>query len=524
MSLTDFRTARREDQDAEARRTLEAQKHHDESERLRKQQEFEQAQEAKDRETLRQSKEREAKDQARLQEKQAKLDADLQARRERRRERAKRLKERRERLAAWVNAAPKWISEHLDLASALAVMACSIIPALISQASSLHETGLVVRMGLLGWLLVTTLPVMLELSAWAAKAGESKALRQKRSPWPYRIAVYLFASLAAAINYWHGQDIGGETWGVALGSVLAASSIIPIVVFQLVELGHHRERREEMKAERRARKDAATTRKTRQTELPRVWATAVRLRAIAGYQLLSEEQAWHVAYGVYEGAVADELPAGFMRLLSTEMLGNLVEAEERRLEVLAELAALQDTRSEVSAMLSVDGASEGLEQSAKAASEVLETLPTRSFGEFVSGLVDASGAPLVRSGSSQVNPSVPPSASTPKTAPLRRREAAAEGPKRKSVTAPLRKLSPAARRAAAETARNYDASENAAIEEWICSEIRDGRIPNGSGVVAETMSRRIEVHGAKAKEPSKTWVYDRIASAKRARTNGRRSV
>ncbi|MFD0269621.1 hypothetical protein ACFVGY_24095 [Streptomyces sp. NPDC127106] len=522
MSLTDFRTARRDDQDAAADRALKAKKQQDESELLRKQQEFEQAQEAKDREARRQGKEREAKEQARLQEKQAKLDADLQARRERRRERAKKLKERRERIVAWINAAPKWISDHLDLASALAVMACSIIPALISQASSLHETGLVARMGLLGWLLVTTLPVMLELSAWAAKAGESKALRQKRSPWPYRIAVYLFASLAAAINYWHGLDIGGKTWGVALGSVLAASSIIPIVVFQLVELGHHRERREEMKAERQARKDAAETRKIRRTELPLVWATAVRLRGIAGYRLLSEEQAWHVAYGVYEGAVADELPEGFMRLLSTEMLGSLVEAEERRLEVLAELAALRDARSQVSAMLSGDDADEDLEQSAKAASEVLETLPTRVFAGTPDGLVEGSASDFRRNGSSQVNPSVPPSARTPKSAPPRTREAAAEGPKRKSVSAPLRKLSPAARRAAAETARNYDTSENKAIEEWICGEIRDGRIPKSSGVVAETMNRRIAVHGPKAKEPSKTWVYDRIAAAKRARTNSRR--
>ncbi|MET9324050.1 hypothetical protein ABZX75_28355 [Streptomyces sp. NPDC003038] len=521
MSLTDFRTARREDNAAEAeqarlaaelraRLDLQAQQQAFEQERARAADE----QEARDREAKRIREAKEADAAAKLAKEKADQAAKAAADKEKRREKARRRKEARERFAARLNAAPAWLAEHLDLAAALAVMACSIVPALISQAASLTGTGILTEMGWVGYLLVTLLPVMLECSAWAATAGEAKAMQQGRSPWPYRIAIYTFAGLAAWINWLHGQQVGGDKYGTILGAVLAASSIIPIAVWQLVQLGRHQEARAWLKAERARRKDMKATRKQREDLLPNVWATAKTLRAIAGHELLSEDEAWHAAYGVHEGTGAD-LPEELLRHLSAEMLGLRVDAEGRLAEVLEELADARRMRLTASAKVSAVAAESVSDEPVKAVAEEPATLPTRVFAGTREGLVEGPANAFRWNGSSHVNTSVPPSTRTP----ARKREAAAEGSKRQSVTASVRRLSPAARRAAAETARNYDATENAAIEEWIRSEIRNGRIPTAKGVTAETKRRRAEVHGSKVIEPGKSWVYDRLAKAKAARSN-----
>ncbi|MCY0946307.1 hypothetical protein [Streptomyces antarcticus] len=525
MSITDFRTARREDNAAEAEQIRLSEELRARLDREERQQAFDQEQarvaveqEAKDREADRIRKDKEAKAAADLAKKQADHAAKAAVAEKEQRERRRRRKERREQLAAWVKAAPKWLAEQLDLAAALAVMACSIVPALISQAASLTGTGILVEMGWVGFLLVALLPVMLECSAWAATAGEAKAMQQGRSPWPYRIAIYTFAGLAAWINWLHGQQVGGDKYGTILGAVLAASSIIPIAVWQLVQLGRHQEARARMKSERARRKDVKATRKQREDLLPNVWATAKTLRAIAGHELLSEDEAWHAAYGVHEGT-GTELSDELLRHLSAEMLGLRVDAEGRLAEVLEDLAEARGLRLTASAKVSAVAAQNAPDDSVTPVAEGSATLPTRVFAGTRDGLVEGPANAFRRNGSSQVNTSVPPPARTPKSAPARTREAAAAGAKRKSVTAPLRRLSPAARRAAAETAKNYDATESAAVEEWIRSEIRDGRVPTAKGVTAETKRRRAEVHGDKAIEPGKTWIYDRLAKAKSARSN-----
>ncbi|MBT2406864.1 MULTISPECIES: hypothetical protein [unclassified Streptomyces] len=525
MSLTDFRTARREDDAAKAEQSRLNEELHADLHFRAQQQAFEQEraraadeQEAKDREAERIRKAKEAEAAAKLAKEQSDRAAKAAADEKKRRDKAKQRREARERFAARLNAAPAWLAEHLDLAAALAVMACSIVPALISQAASLTGTGILGEMGWVGYLLVTLLPVMLECSAWAATAGEAKAMQQGRSPWPYRIAIYTFAGLAAWINWLHGQQVGGDKYGTILGAVLAASSIIPIAVWQLVQLGRHQEARARLKAERARRKAVKATRKQREDLLPTVWATAKTLRAIAGHELLSEDEAWHAAYGVHEGTGVD-LPEELLRHLSAEMLGLRVDAEGRLAEVLEELADARRMRLTASAKVSAVAAENVSDESVKPVTEEPATLPTRVFAGTRDGLVEGPANAFRWNGSSQVNPSVPPSARTPAKTPTRKREAAAEGSKRPSVTAPVRRLSRGARRAAAETAKNYDATENAAIEEWIRSEIRDGRIPTAKGVTAETKLRRAEVHGDKAIEPGKSWVYDRLAKAKSTRSN-----
>ncbi|WP_351233848.1 hypothetical protein [Streptomyces sp. NPDC002133] len=521
MSITDFRTARREDQasareqDREDRRLAaelvreeKEQARLDEVERRRLEREDEAARREQDRlDSERKAKEKKDREDA----------ARAQADKERRRVQAdkeRRRKERRERFVARLNAAPRWLAEHLDLSAALAVMGCSIVPALMSQAASLRTTGIVEEMGWLGYLLVGLLPVMLECSAWAATAGEAKAMKDQRSPWPYRIAVYLFAGLAAWINYLHGAHVGGAKYGVILGSVLAASSVIPIAVWQLVQLGRHGEYRERMKRAREARKAAAKTRARRKSELPAVWATARRLRAIAGHEALSEDNAWLAAYAVHEGAGEDGLPQDLLQLLSADMLGLRVEAESRLAVVLGDLAEARAWRREASAKLSGKTSEAGPEASASESAEGGATLPTRVFEASSTGLIIRPGRPLLRTVSTQINPSVPPSARTSESAPARTRDTAPARTRKDSGKQTVRKLSTGAKRAASVTAKRASADENKAIEQWIADELKAGRDVTPADVKTETMRRRQERSKRDKSEPSRTWIYDRIGKAK----------
>ncbi|MFI9588274.1 hypothetical protein ACIHCQ_42320 [Streptomyces sp. NPDC052236] len=528
MSIADIRQAKRDDraadrtQDREDRRLAEEARL--ERERLAQEKELERqrlGQEAEDRRRQqdRLDKQAEAERQRAAQElaarqkrerdetaRQAKATAD----KERKREKARKAKERRERWTARAKAAPTWLSEHLDLAAALVVMGCSIVPALISQASSLKDTGITSSMGWLGLLLVALLPVMLECSAWAATAGEAKALAAGRSPWPYRIAVYTFAGLASWINYLHGKNVGGEKYGLLLGLVLAASSIIPIAVWQLVQVGRHRDVKAKLKAARKARREERRSNKARQKLYPGVWFTAQQLRAIAGHERLSIQEAWQAAWGVHEGAGEDALPNDLLVLLSAELLGLRVDAEERLAVVLGELNGARDRRLAASGKQSAATGETVWEGSANASASGVITLPTRPVETSATGLLDASGRPLSRMVSPQITPSVPPSARTPETAPARTRGTTPARPRK----APVRKQSMGARKAAAVTAKQASAEENLAIETWIADEIRAGREPNARAVEAETEKRRKEVN-KKAAAPGKTWCYDRIISAKK---------
>ncbi|MEU9428567.1 hypothetical protein AB0D87_38110 [Streptomyces sp. NPDC048342] len=532
MSVTDYRQAQREDraaeraQDREDRRAAEEARL--ERERLAQEARLEErrlAQEAEDRrrEQDRLDKQAEAERQRAAQELAAKQkrereEADRVAKaaadKERKREKARKAKERRDRWTGRAKAVPGWVSEHLDLAAALAVMACSIVPALVSQASSLRDTGIIDSMGWLGGLLVILLPVMLECSAWAATAGEAKAMKAKRSPWPYRIAVYGFAGLAAWVNYLHGRNVGGQHYGVLLGSVLAASSVVPIAVWQLVQVGRHREFKEEMRAARQERRDAKATKKSRKNELPQVWATARRLRAIAGHTKLSLEDAWQAAWAVHEGAgdgaVSDELLA----MLSADMIGLRVDAEERLAVVLGELRQARERRIAASGAASAATAEAVRDGSANGSAKGGTTPSTRSAEEVSTGLLDASGKPLLRTVYPQITPSVPPSARTPETAPARTRETTRPRPRKEPRRPTVRKLSTGAKKAAAETAKQASADENLAIETWIAEELRAGREPNARAVAEETERRRKEVN-KKATAPGKTWCYDRIAAVRK---------
>lgn len=527
MSITEFRAAKRDDRLVEreqdrADRQIAEQARLD-RERLDREHEREQQrlrQEAEDRRREQDRADQLAAEQAKLERAEAERKAKAQAGKERKREADRKAKDRRERRVAFIKRVPGWVSEHLDLAAALTVMACSIVPALISQAGSLSSTGIADddAMGWMGGLLIALLPVMLECSAWAATAGEAKAMKNERSPWPYRIAIYLFAGLAAWVNYLHGAHVGGEKYGLLLGSVLAASSIIPIAVWQLVQVGRHGEYRAKRKADRETRSEHKAWRERCKALYPDVWHTAKQLRAIAGPGELTELSAWEAAYAVHEGAGGD-LTTKQMELLSADLLELRVGAEGRLADVLDRLRTVRAVRLNASAALTGKADTGTGEASADGSVKVSAnggtTPPTWSAETSVSGLLDHLGRPLVRDASVQVAPSVPPSARARENAPARTRKA--------RPAPPSRTLSSGARKAARETAKRSAtaaaADEKRALDEWALQRLRTSGDVTAKEIREEAHKRRLKTD-KKAVAPGRTWGYERREVALKAYGKG----
>lgn len=253
---------------------------------------------------------------------QDRLDAELRARQEREdrlfrdeRAAARRAQEderkrqdaaqrRKDRAAAATARTARWrkraatVREHGDVAATLAVMACGMVPALVAQYRALVALGM-------GLLLGCLLPLMLELGAWAATAGEAKALKEGRKVWPYRTAVWAFASLAAGVNAWHGSHDYGPGGGV----ILAASSIAPVALWHMVMAGRHsakaKRTKAEIAAERKARaqeKQRTAHTKSRRKHHPKVAEVADRLLSAAAFGTLTPEEAWAQAWEAVHGA------------------------------------------------------------------------------------------------------------------------------------------------------------------------------------------------------------------------------
>ncbi|MDJ0346364.1 DUF2637 domain-containing protein [Streptomyces sp. H10-C2] len=514
MSTTDFRQSRRDadrEQDREDRRqaqeaqlqreqlvlnaNLEQQRLQAEADAADREQDRADKAAAAERERLAQ----ELKDRQRAERIERERQVAAAAAKEKARLKAKTRAERRERRNAALKAAPGFVSQHLDLVAALVVMACSIIPALISQGSSLK------LMGLDPWM-VALLPVMLEASAWAATAAEAKAAEAGRATWPYRVAVWLFASLAGSVNYGHGLQIGGKEYGFQVGVVLAASSIVPIALWQLIQMGRHRAAKAKAKAARKARRDAFFDRRARSRQYPQVWQTAKQLRAIAGRSELSMPDAWTAAWAVHEGAGEQALTGDLLTLLSADLLGLRVEAEDRLATILGHLHTARTRRMEASGKPSAESAQDAGGAAWKVSAAGVVTLPTGTDAASATAALEASGGGGLLTVSPQITPSVPPLARTREKAPARPR-ATRKGPA-------VRTLSPGARKAAAETAKAFDANENSAIEAWIADELRAGREPSAKDVATEVVERRRTVT-KKPKVPGRTWCYDRITAAKK---------
>jgi hypothetical protein len=222
---------------------------------------------------------------------------------------AEQRRKKRERRAAWKQRTD-WVATNTDLAAALAVMVAGMIPAFYFQLDALMGAGVFAGLAAL-------LAFMLEAGAWAATAGEVKALKAGRAVWPYRIAIWTFTAAAASINFAHG--LGTAWW---LGAILAASSIVPVALFHMVMAGRHVAKPKDATAKARARHE-----KKRRKHHTDVADLADRLVSAAPFGTLSFEDAfaaaWSIKHGTAKPGMTPELHA-----VATRSQARLAEALE----------------------------------------------------------------------------------------------------------------------------------------------------------------------------------------------------
>ncbi|MFD7982140.1 hypothetical protein ACFV4M_02005 [Kitasatospora indigofera] len=208
-----------------------------------------------------------------------KREAEARAKRER--------AERAQRRGAQIAAARGWLAAEADTAFSVALILLSVIPAIASQVGAL--TGKTDPGS------ATALALMLELGAWSATVGASRAMKDGRPVGPYRVAMWACAAIAAGINVSHN---GGFTdW---FGLVMGAASMAGVAFWELRCVGRHGQSRrtKEERAEEKARRRHAKERKAKH---PEVWKTSVLILADAEYKALSPEAAWTMAREIHRG-------------------------------------------------------------------------------------------------------------------------------------------------------------------------------------------------------------------------------
>ncbi|MCF3102954.1 DUF2637 domain-containing protein [Streptomyces roseoverticillatus] len=200
-----------------------------------------------------------------------------------------------------------WIVDHGALMCTGVVMACAIVPAVVTQFTALSSAGV-------GPLLAALLAAMLEGGAWAATFGAAEAARHDRPTGRYRAATWACAAVAAGINFSHGS----HDYGLWLGVVLAVASLFAVGMWELHLNGSHtpsREERERVRHERRRRQHHR-----------KVCQVADRLITAAPHGSLPAEEAfiaaWRIRHGASPGLTAQLLAD---RLAAEAGLGAVVE-------------------------------------------------------------------------------------------------------------------------------------------------------------------------------------------------------
>ncbi|MFF5424409.1 MULTISPECIES: hypothetical protein [unclassified Streptomyces] len=169
------------------------------------------------------------------------------------------------------------------------VMVASIVPAILSQIGAL--TGASVAAPMAG-----LLAAMLEGGAWAITFMGKQAEDAGREPRKYRIGTWAVATVAAAVNFWHGLEAYGEHPWVAF--VLGASSLFAIYIWDLKTHGSHGKTKAEKKAERARKAHVAARRKHH----PQIVEQAVKLQAALPFGVLDDEAAFAAAWRIHTGA------------------------------------------------------------------------------------------------------------------------------------------------------------------------------------------------------------------------------
>lgn len=208
--------------------------------------------------------------------------------------------ERAQRRAVRATTARTWLAAEADTAFSIALILLAVIPAIVSQVGAL--TGKTDPGS------ATALALMLELGAWSATVGASRAMKDGRPVTPYRMSMWGCALIAAAINIAHNG--GFYDW---FGLVMGAASIAGVAFWELRCVGRHGQSRrtKEQRAEDKQRRLHVKERKRLH---PDIWATAAVILADAGYGDLTHEQAWTMAREIHRGTTAAGLTPALVAL------------------------------------------------------------------------------------------------------------------------------------------------------------------------------------------------------------------
>ncbi|MFE6066471.1 hypothetical protein [Streptomyces sp. NPDC056525] len=183
----------------------------------------------------------------------------------------------------------RWLKTNPATLFVAFVMVASIVPAILSQIGAL--TGASVNAGMAG-----LLAAMLEGGAWAITFMGKQAEDAGREPRKYRIGTWAVATVAAAVNFWHGWEQYDEHPWVAF--VLGASSLFAIYIWDLKTHGSHGKTKEQKQAEKARRAHVSARRKHH----PQIVEQAVKLQAALPYGVLDDESAFAAAWRIHTGA------------------------------------------------------------------------------------------------------------------------------------------------------------------------------------------------------------------------------
>ncbi|MGW3451085.1 DUF2637 domain-containing protein [Streptomyces sp. NPDC001076] len=222
---------------------------------------------------------------------QARKDAEAKRRQEQADKRARQQEKDRKKAARQAKVAKltRWLNANPVTVFVGFVMVCSIVPAVISQIGALSDAGVFV-------LLAALLSAMLEGTAWALTFMGKQAEDAGRPAGKYRVATWVTAFLAAAVNYWHWSEALPEQTWVAV--VFAASSLIAIYLWDMKTHGSHGKTKEERRREKARRQHLKDRRKHHKD----IADEADRLVSALPFEAVTDEEAFATAWRIRKGA------------------------------------------------------------------------------------------------------------------------------------------------------------------------------------------------------------------------------
>ncbi|MEV8588472.1 hypothetical protein AB0424_16205 [Streptomyces sp. NPDC051180] len=218
-------------------------------------------------------------------------DADAKRRQEQADKKAKQAEAATKKAAAAARRAKllRWLKANPATLFVAFVMVASIVPAILSQIGAL--TGASVAAPMAG-----LLAAMLEGGAWAITFMGKQAEDAGREPRKYRIGTWAVATVAAAVNFWHGLEAYRAHPWVAF--VLGASSLFAIYIWDLKTHGSQGKTKAEKEAEKARRAHVSARRKHH----PEIVEQAVKLQAALPFGVLDDDAAFAAAWRIHTGA------------------------------------------------------------------------------------------------------------------------------------------------------------------------------------------------------------------------------